>query len=195
MRHMPRFILIRPGATSFDQQDRIQGNLDIPLCEEGIAQVAKIVPSILEQPLAAVYAGPCEASLQTAQALADEQGLKVRQLEGLANLDHGLWQGKLRDEVKQSQPKVYKRWQEQPQTVCPPEGETLDDARSRIDLAVGKLLKKYKEGVIALVVQEPVASLVLSRLRGDALGDLWQAERRCGSWEIVDVVPSTTTAS
>ena len=29
------------------------------------------------------------------------------------------------DEVKSKQPRVYRQWQEQPDTVCPPEGETL----------------------------------------------------------------------
>ncbi len=51
--------------------------------------------------------------------------LKPKTLERLQNLDHGLWQGMLIEEVKRKQPKVYKQWQEQPENVCPPEGEML----------------------------------------------------------------------
>lgn len=191
---MPRIVLIRPGATSFDEQDRILGNLDIPLSEEGRSQVAELVGRLRELPVKAIFAGPCEAAQETAKAVAEEFELKVRRLEDLSNLDHGLWQGKLREEVRQSQPKVYRRWQEQPETVCPPEGETLASAAARVVAALEKVLKKYKEGVVAVVVQEPLATLVLSHLRGDALGDLWHNERRCGSWEIIDIVPSQPAA-
>ncbi len=38
-----------------------------------------------------------------------------------------------------------------------------------------KLLKRHKEGVIALVVSEPLATLVRQFLKHDELGDLWKA--------------------
>ena len=37
---MTQVVLIRPGATVYDEQDRIQGVLDIPLSERGRAEVA-----------------------------------------------------------------------------------------------------------------------------------------------------------
>ena len=40
----------------------------------------------------------------SAEALARVTKSKVRELEGLANLDHGLWHGKLIDEVRRSHP-------------------------------------------------------------------------------------------
>jgi probable phosphoglycerate mutase len=105
----------------------------------------------------------------------------------LRNLNHGLWQGKLIDEVRTTQRKVYRQWQEQPLTVCPPEGETLESARQRVQQAVDKVLKKHKSGVIAVVVSEPMATLVRCYLSHCQLGDLWQAETSCGSWEMIDV--------
>ena len=56
--------------------------------------------------------------------------LKVKTLDKLQNLDHGLWQGMLVSDVKTKQPKVYRQWQEQPETVCPPQGETLSDGQA-----------------------------------------------------------------
>ena len=38
-------------------------------------------------------------------------------------------------DVKRKQPRVYKRWQEQPESVCPPEGEMLGEADERVRAA------------------------------------------------------------
>ncbi len=37
---MTQVVLIRPGATVYDEQNRVQGILDIPLSERGRAEVA-----------------------------------------------------------------------------------------------------------------------------------------------------------
>ena len=65
----------------------------------------------------------------------------------------------------------------------------LSEARLRVQAALERILKKHKQGVVALVVPEPLASLVRSSLDQSQLGDLWRAETRCGSWESIEVHP------
>ena len=36
------------------------------------------------------------------------------------------------EEAKKTQPKVYRQFQEQPETVCPPQGETISEAKQRV---------------------------------------------------------------
>ena len=91
------------------------------------------------------------------------------------------------EEVKATQPKVYRQWQEQPDTVCPPEGEMLSEGRQRVVTSLEKLLKKHRKGVIAIVLPEPLASVAYGSLTNTELGDLWLAETRCGQWDIVDL--------
>ena len=38
---MFQILLIRPGSTEYDQQGRVQGTLDIPLCEDGRQEAEK----------------------------------------------------------------------------------------------------------------------------------------------------------
>jgi probable phosphoglycerate mutase len=184
---MIRVVLVRPGTTDFDEQRRIKGNLDIPLNQFGTDQVARTANELSGQGIEVIYSSPCRAAQETSRLLAHTLLLKVRTVANLRNLDHGLWQGKLIDEVKTTQRKVYRQWQEQPLTVCPPEGETLEAAGQRVQQAVDKVLKKHKSGVIAVVVSEPMATLVRCYLGHGHLGDLWRAETSCGSWEVIDV--------
>ena len=64
--------------------------------------------------------------------------MRLKSVEQLHNLDHGLWQGTLIEDVRRKQPKVYRQWQEQPETVCPPEGEMLPQAAQRVRTALSK---------------------------------------------------------
>jgi broad specificity phosphatase PhoE len=113
--------------------------------------------------------------------------MKFRRVDGLHNLDHGLWHGKMIEEMRQTQPRLYKLWQDNPETICPPEGEPISAARQRAQATLVKLLKKHKDGVIALVAPEPLASVFRSVLSECKLGDLWKAESNCGRWEVIDV--------
>lgn len=185
---MVQILLIRPGTTEYDQQRRVQGTLDIPLCEDGRQQVETLVDTLRDRPIAAIYASPCQSADQTAEALAQTHDLKVKTIDKLQNLDHGLWQGMLVSDVKSKQPKVYRQFQEQPETVCPPQGETLCAAKQRVAAALIKLLKKHKaDSVVAIVVPEPLASVVRHVLRHDQWGDLWQSANETAQWTLIDV--------
>ena len=48
---MVRILIIRPGATDFDEQGRIKGTLDLPLSEGGSDQVVRLVQELHEVPI------------------------------------------------------------------------------------------------------------------------------------------------
>jgi len=184
---MVQILLVRPGSTDFDEQGRIKGTLDIPLSEAGNSQVNRIVLELHETKIDHVYSSPCRCAEQTATSLAKDHALRVKRLGDLQNLDHGLWHGKLIDEVRHSQPKVYRQLQEHPETVCPPDGEPVGAAFDRVKASFEKLLKKHKSGVVAIVIPEPLLTLVRSLLGETEVGDLWKAECEEGGWHAIEV--------
>ena len=131
---MLQIVLIRPGSTDYDEQERIQGTLDIPLNEQGSSEVAQVIDQLREKEIEAIYSPPCQPSEETGRAIAKRLGVKLKKLERMQNLDHGLWQGMRVKDVRRKQPKVYRQWQEQPQNVCPPEGEMLSHAQQRVPI-------------------------------------------------------------
>jgi probable phosphoglycerate mutase len=192
---MFKVLLIRPGVTEYDQQGRIQGTLDIPLCEDGRRQVATLIGELRTQPITAIYTSPLESAEQTADLLGEALDLKVKPLDTLQNLDHGLWQGMLVSDVKAKQPKVYRQWVEQPKTVCPPHGETIGDAEDRLKATFTKLAKKYKaDDLVAVVLPEPLAGVARHVLRNDELSDLWACCNGAAKWEVIDVTPQAAAS-
>src|SRR5215475_11663880 len=136
---MVQIVLIRPGSTEYDEQGRIQGTLDIPLSAQGSREVQQIVQDVRTLGINTIYSGPCQSAWQTAEAISAALGAKLKKLDPLKNIDHGLWQGMLIEDVKRKQPKVYRQWQDQPEIICPPEGEMLSEAQERVQAMLIKL--------------------------------------------------------
>jgi broad specificity phosphatase PhoE len=186
---MLKIVLIRPGSTDYDCQERIQGTLDIPLNEQGQTEATQTAQQLRESGVEVIYAPPCEPAYDTAKTIAQALDVKIRKLDRMQNLNQGLWQGMLVKDVRRKQPKVYRQWQEQPENVCPPEGEMLAAAEQRVHNAMMKLLKRHKEGIIAICVPEPLLSLVRRFIVRGELGDLWKPANGYGRVETLQVEP------
>jgi phosphoserine phosphatase len=186
-KNMSQIVLILPGATDFELQGRIHGDLDIPLCPEGREEAGRVGRELQDLGIEVIYTSCCSSARETAEAIGGALQVKIKKLDNMQNLDQGLWQGLLVEEVKQKQPKVYRQWLEQPETMCPPEGETIDSARERVATVLTKLLKKHAGGVIGLIVPEPLASVVREHLGDGELGDLWRATSEHGCWSVIVV--------
>ena len=192
---MLTIVLIRPGTTDYDVHERILGSLDIPLNDRGVTEVAETVKQLCDKGLELIFTPVSQPSLQTAEVLAKALGIKRKKIERLQSLNQGLWQGMLVEDVRHKQPKVYRQWQEQPENVCPPEGEMLSEADERVRAALVKLLKRHKEGVIGLVVPEPLLSQARRFITHGELGDLWKAPLGHGRFEVLAIAPEEVLAA
>lgn len=180
-------VLIRPGATMLDAEGRMKGSLDMPLCETGERQADELVDALQNVGMDAVYCGPCESAIQTATRLAVSRKLKPRVIDAFENIDHGLWHGKLIDELRRTQPRLYREGVDNPEGVCPPGGESIHDAKTRVEKVLRRLVRKSNHQVIGLVVPEPLASVIASVLHGERVSSIWQHETDSAHWQLISV--------
>jgi broad specificity phosphatase PhoE len=189
---MSQVILIRPGATLYDEQHRVQGVLDIPLSERGHDEVVRmaqeISASLGASSLTALYCGPGENAIRTAEIVGKVVGVRPKRINEFRNLDQGLWQGLQLDEIKRRNTKLFRQWLEDPATICPPRGETVERAMERIKSAFRPLLRRHQDEAIGLVVGEPLARLVACYLRCEPrvqLDERWT----CCDFEWIQIAP------
>jgi probable phosphoglycerate mutase len=180
---MSNVVLIRPGCTDFDEQQRVQGTLDLPLNRRGQEQIRQIALELREVPLEILYTSPSEPARSSALAIGRILNVPVKELEGLRSFNQGLWQGLQVDEIRRKHPRVFKQWVEAPETICPPGGETVAGTLERIHRALEKPLKR--EIPFGVVAPEPLASMIAclvenrkldlgESLCGTAKGSAWQ---------------------
>ena len=166
-------IVIRSGPTEYDLQGRIRGSLDVPLATDGLAAAEEAAKTLSAESPEAIFASPDASARETARIVARACGLKSRELPLLGNLDQGLWQGMLVDEIRCKQPRLYRQWQDNPWAVAPPEGELLEDACARVEQALEQLVRRHPRGRVALVVPQPLDRVVRWLVSGESMGDLW----------------------
>ena len=186
---MATVVLVRPGCTDFDDQKRIQGSLDLPLNDRGQEQLTRVLDALRDQPVDAVLTGPADPSRSVAEALAESLDAKLKEKKELCNLDQGLWQGLSVDEVRRKFPSVFRQWEEAPETVCPPEGESVPEAVKRLKSVLKKPLRKLDRFVV--VASEPLASLVSCLLRGAEPDDLTESMFGCCEDHLVEVIETS----
>ena len=181
---MPQVILIRPGCTDFDDQNRIQGSIELPLNQKGQEQLQEVVDRLRDTPMEVIYSSPAQPARCTAEAIAAELGVPVKLKDELRNLDQGLWEGLQVDEVRFKYPKVFRQWQESPETICPPEGETIPEAVERVREVLRKPIRRID--CFGVVVSEPLATLLYCALTGRKL-EMPEPACRRPHMEIIDV--------
>ncbi len=164
---MTQVVLIRPGATVYDEQNRVQGALDLPLSDRGRAEVVALAGRLAGQELAALYSGPSESALRTAEAVGRALGLRPRRIDEFRNLDQGLWQGLCVDEIRRRHLKVFRQWLDDPFAVLPPQGEDAAHALDRVNAVLKPMVRRHRDEAIGLVACEPIAQLIAAQLRRD----------------------------
>ena len=189
---LSRMLLVRPGATDFDEQGRMKGSLDMPLSPLGVEQAQTMAEQLAEFSVKTIFTAPCESARETADHLAEQyraggRDVKMKVIDAFRNIDHGLWHGKLIDEVRRNHPKVYRQGAEHPEEFCPPGGESLVDAKARVLKALRKCVKKARDEISVLVIPEPLATVVESLLSGaDLTTSVWNSETDSASWTMVE---------
>ena len=138
-----QLILIRSGATDYDLQGRIRGTLDIPLSAAGAADAERIGAALADRGLDAIYAASSSCAAETGRIVAAACGLPLRRIARLRNLDQGLWQGMLIDDIRRKQPRLHRQWRENPWAVAAPEGELVEEACERVATALEKLVRRH----------------------------------------------------
>ncbi|MCH8830868.1 MAG: histidine phosphatase family protein, partial [Planctomycetes bacterium] len=89
---MVNVIVIRPGCTDYDEQQRIQGSLDLPLNSRGREQVDHLAEQLADTEIEVLFTAPGEPARSTAAAIGESLGITVKEKKGLRNLDQGLWE-------------------------------------------------------------------------------------------------------
>ena len=168
--------LVRTGGTSWDEEDRLIGQTDLPMTELGYDEVARAFHEYqFEHPIQTILVSDEDASTKAAKMLPQNADTKIKPNEDLRNVDLGLWEGVLSSDLQDRCPSTYAQWKENPERIAPPEGESLHDAQDRLLNAIEKSLTKCKgtRPSIAIVLRPLAWGVVRCWLSGEQVCSLW----------------------
>lgn len=105
-----KIILVRHGQTQWNSDARVQGRTDIHLNARGEAQAKAVGEWLSGRRVDAVYSSPLKRAFATAEAIAERHGLGVKPLDGMIEIDFGLWEGKTAREISKEFPTFWEDW-------------------------------------------------------------------------------------
>ena len=92
----------------------------------------------------------------------------------MREMDCGLWQGLRIKDIKKRYCRAYRQWRTDPTSICPPEGERVEDAWARVTKALETISRKNKTKTVALVAAPIVGALVECVLTAKPVERLWE---------------------
>ncbi|MFQ5896915.1 MAG: histidine phosphatase family protein [Candidatus Methylomirabilia bacterium] len=168
-----RLIALRHGLTEWNRELRYQGCLDIPLSAEGRAQAEAACCALADFPLKAIYASPLSRAQETAAAIARPHALPVIVDPAFREICHGLWEGLTAAEVQAQFPDLYAAWEERPQVVTMPDGESLAQVRGRVLEGLMRLRAAHAGETVCLVTHGVAIRLLVLEALGLPPAELW----------------------
>jgi probable phosphoglycerate mutase len=126
------FIVVRHGETAWNAETRIQGHLDSPLNEEGLAQALLVAERLAHEPLDHLYCSDLGRVLQTVQPLVDRTGKRPLLSPRLRERNLGVFQGLTGAECQRDWPQDYARFHARDPDHAMPGGESIRAVYARV---------------------------------------------------------------
>ena len=184
-----RIFLIRHGETDWNKEGRFQGQIDIPLNKNGKDQAKKTYEYLKEINFNKAFSSSMKRPYETAQIILQKnQDLKILKLDSIAEISHGLWEGKLESEIKKEWPNLLKDWHNKPEDVTMPEGESIKDVSERSVKAFEDIcLTQEDNDITLLVAHDAVNKTLICNLLGIDCSKIWMIKQGNGGITIIDV--------
>ena len=185
----PRFLLVRHGETDWNRAGKFQGQIDVPLNDNGRNQASLAADFLKTIAIDFAFTSPMSRPKETAQIiLKDRPSSTLHEDADLREIGHGLWEGKFEAEIKAEYPGELERWQSHPESVQMPEGENLQDVWTRATAAWQKIIAQIgnqpQTGIV--VAHDATNKVLLCNLLGLGLADIWKIKQGNGAVTVID---------
>lgn len=187
----PRLLLVRHGETQWNRESRFQGIKDIPLNENGKAQGRKAAQFLKDVPIDFAVTSSLSRPTETAELILEyHSDVTLESTPELQEICHGLWEGKLQSEIEAEFPGLLTQWQEAPETVQMPEGETLQQVWDRAIAAWQKIVEDHSNshspqtGIVT--AHDAINKVIICYLLGLKPDNFWNIKQGNGAVSVID---------
>ncbi len=185
-----RLLLVRHGETEWNRQTRFQGQIDVPLNDNGRGQAQKAGEFLQEVAIDFAVSSSMLRPKETAEIiLKHHPHIKLELQDGLREISHGLWEGKLETEIEQEFPGELQRWRHQPGEVQMPAGENLQQVWERSAAAWQSIVQaatnnQLKTGLV--VAHDATNKALLCQILGLSPENFWNFRQGNGAVSVID---------
>ncbi|MBE9206739.1 histidine phosphatase family protein [Nostoc sp. LEGE 06077] len=185
-----RLLLVRHGETEWNRQTRFQGQIDVPLNDNGRNQAQKAGEFLQDVAIDFAVSSSMQRPKETAEIILHQHpSIQLELQDGLREISHGLWEGKLEAEIEQEFPGELHRWRTIPAEVQMPEGENLQQVWERSVVAWQSIVQtaldnQLKTGLV--VAHDATNKTLLCHILGLTAENFWNFRQGNGAVSVID---------
>ncbi len=165
-----RVLLFRHGQTVSNQVHRIQGHLDSPLSELGVRQAKALGSHLKRYNIDALYTSSLGRARQTAQIVADFNGLVPVSEDRLKEVCFGESEGKTWAEIELHFPEMAAKWHRHEKHAVFPGGETRESVADRVMNLLQEWTSSHSKQTVAACTHGGVLACVAAKILGIPAG-------------------------
>ena len=156
-----KLLLIRHGETEWNIKGKIQGSCDTELNDTGIRQAEELSSKMLENKynFSKIYSSKQKRASKTAEILSKATNIEYAVIEGLEEMNLGVWEGLSWAEVKEKYPAEYEEWYINRRYTKTPKGESYEDMLKRVFAAIKNIIKENREDVVIVTHSAVIMSI------------------------------------
>lgn len=145
-------ICVRHGRTAWNAGKRFQGQTDIPLDDEGLAQAQALAAHLRSEHFDFALASDLVRARTTAETILGERGIVLELTPEFREMHFGLWEGLTWDEIVVRWPELDSRNEKAPMHYTAEGGESWDALCARVDAALRATTARMRPDDRALIV-------------------------------------------
>jgi phosphoserine phosphatase len=182
----PRLLLVRHGETDWNRAGKFQGQIDVPLNDNGREQARQAAEFLKDVKLDFAISSSMLRPKETAEIILKYHGdLQLELRDELREISHGLWEGKFESEIEASYPGLLEEWKISPEKVQMPEGENLEQVWTRA-IAAWREIVKSVSGTGIVVAHDAVNKALLCHLFNLEPEHFWKFKQGNGAVSVID---------
>jgi len=182
----PRLLLVRHGETDWNKAGKFQGQIDVPLNDNGREQSRRAAEFLKDVKLDFAISSSMLRPKETAEIILKYHGgLQLELRDDLREISHGLWEGKFESEIEASYPGLLEEWKTSPENVQMPEGENLEQVWTRA-IAAWREIVQSVSGTGIVVAHDAINKAILCHLFGLEPEHFWKFKQGNGAVSVID---------
>lgn len=205
--------LIRHGETEGSETKRYKGSIDVPLSENGIAQVEKTSAFVAEhvrsassskhmsylrdihgtsvssessERLKAVYTSDLGRAVRSGEIIASPHGIVPIEVPELRERSFGIWEGMSFAEIREQYPEEFNAWAGNPLKYSPVGGESTLEVKERVIRALDVILSDHAGECISIVAHGGVNRIILCHVLGIPFENIFRIEQDYAAVNVIE---------
>lgn len=159
-----RLFLIRHAEVAVEYHRVFGGTIDMELSPEGHTQASRLAEYLRRHRIDHIYTSPMLRARQTLAQISQHHQNEPVPMEGLREVDFGVWTGLTWNQVKERHGKSAFHWLSELDSEGIPEAEKVEDFRNRVSACLEKILAQSGHHTSAVVCHGGVIRMALSIL-------------------------------